>query len=142
MAKELKKLVIVESPAKARKIGGYLGDDYIVEASVGHIRDLPQKAADIPKEYKKIAWAKEGVNIEEGFEPLYVINPDKKAKVSELKALMKDADELILATDEDREGEAIASPSRSSSVARINSSASFISALSSETFAFLSGLIT
>jgi DNA topoisomerase-1 len=69
---------------------------------------LPQRAADIPKEYKKIAWAKEGVNIEEGFEPLYVINPDKRAKVSELKALMKDADELILATDEDREGEAIA----------------------------------
>ena len=102
------KLVIVESPAKARKIGGFLGDDYVVEASVGHIRDLPQRAADIPKEYKKIAWAKEGVNIEEGFEPLYVINPDKKAKVSELKALMKDADELILATDEDREGEAIA----------------------------------
>jgi DNA topoisomerase-1 len=102
------KLVIVESPAKARKIGGFLGDDYVVEASVGHIRDLPQRAADIPKEYKKIAWAKEGVNIEEGFEPLYVINPDKKAKVTELKALMKDADELILATDEDREGEAIA----------------------------------
>ncbi len=102
------KLVIVESPAKARKIGGFLGDDYVVEASVGHIRDLPQRAADIPKEYKKIAWAKEGVNIEAEFEPLYVINPDKKAKVAELKALMKDADELILATDEDREGEAIA----------------------------------
>ncbi len=102
------KLVIVESPAKARKIGGFLGDDYVVEASVGHIRDLPQRAADIPKEFKKISWAKEGVNIEEGFEPLYVINPDKRAKVSELKALMKDADELILATDEDREGEAIA----------------------------------
>ena len=102
------KLVIVESPAKARKIGGFLGDDYVVEASVGHIRDLPQRAADIPKEYKKIAWSKEGVNIEEDFEPLYVINPDKRAKVSELKALMKDADELILATDEDREGEAIA----------------------------------
>ena len=102
------KLVIVESPAKARKIGGFLGDEYVVEASVGHIRDLPQRAADIPKEYKKIAWAKEGVNIEEDFEPLYVINPDKRVKVSELKALMKDADELILATDEDREGEAIA----------------------------------
>lgn len=108
MARALKKLVIVESPAKARKIGGYLGDEYIVEASVGHIRDLPQRAADIPKEYKKIAWAKEGVNIEEDFAPLYVINPDKKAKVAELKALMKDAEELILATDEDREGEAIA----------------------------------
>ncbi len=108
MAKDLKKLVIVESPAKARKIGGYLGDEFIVEASVGHIRDLPQRAADIPKEYKGIAWAKEGVNIEEDFAPLYVINPDKKAKVAELKELMKGADELILATDEDREGEAIA----------------------------------
>ncbi|CAB4607951.1 unannotated protein [freshwater metagenome] len=105
---DLIKLVIVESPAKARKIGSYLGDGYVVEASVGHIRDLPQRAADIPKEYKKIAWAKEGVNIEEDFAPLYVINPDKKAKVAELKALMKDAEELILATDEDREGEAIA----------------------------------
>jgi len=105
---DLIKLVIVESPAKARKIGSYLGDGYVVEASVGHIRDLPQRAADIPKEYKKIAWAKEGVNIEEDFAPLYVIDPDKKAKVAELKALMKDAEELILATDEDREGEAIA----------------------------------
>jgi DNA topoisomerase-1 len=103
-----KKLVIVESPAKARKISGYLGDEYIVEASVGHIRDLPQRAADIPKEVKKFAWSKEGVDIENDFAPLYVINPDKKGKVSELKALMKEADELILATDEDREGEAIA----------------------------------
>jgi len=102
------KLVIVESPAKARKIGSFLGEEYVVEASVGHIRDLPQRAADIPKEYKKFAWAKEGVNIEEEFAPLYVINPDKKSKVAELKELMKDADELILATDEDREGEAIA----------------------------------
>ena len=102
------KLVIVESPAKARKIGSFLGDEYVVEASVGHIRDLPQRAADIPKEFKKFAWAKEGVNIEEEFAPLYVINPDKKTKVAELKELMKDADELILATDEDREGEAIA----------------------------------
>ena len=102
------KLVIVESPAKARKIGSFLGDEYVVEASVGHIRDLPQRAADIPKEYKKFAWAKEGVNIEEEFAPLYVINPDKKSKVAELKELMRDADELILATDEDREGEAIA----------------------------------
>jgi len=102
------KLVIVESPAKARKIGSFLGDEYVVEASVGHIRDLPQRAADIPKEYKQFAWAKEGVNIEEEFAPLYVINPDKKSKVAELKELMKDADELILATDEDREGEAIA----------------------------------
>jgi DNA topoisomerase-1 len=105
---KFRKLVIVESPAKARKITDYLGDDYIVEASVGHIRDLPQRAADIPKEVKKFAWSKEGVDIENDFAPLYVINPDKKGKVSELKALMKEADELILATDEDREGEAIA----------------------------------
>ena len=105
---ELKKLVIVESPAKARKIGDYLGDGFIVEASVGHIRDLPQRAADIPKDVKKLAWSKEGVDIENDFAPLYVINPDKKAKVAELKELMKQADELLLATDEDREGEAIA----------------------------------
>jgi DNA topoisomerase-1 len=108
LAKQLKKLVIVESPAKARKIGGYLGDDYVVEASIGHIRDLPQRAADIPKEYKKFAWSREGVDIENDFAPLYVINRDKKDKVQELKDLLKDADELILATDEDREGEAIA----------------------------------
>ena len=105
---EFKKLVIVESPAKARKICEYLGDGFIVEASVGHIRDLPQRAADIPKEVKKLAWSKEGVDIENDFAPLYVINPDKRAKVAELKELMKDADELLLATDEDREGEAIA----------------------------------
>jgi DNA topoisomerase-1 len=108
LAKKLKKLVIVESPAKARKIGGYLGDDYIVEASIGHIRDLPQRAADIPKEYKKFPWSREGVDIENDFAPLYVINPDKKQKVQELKDLLKESDELILATDEDREGEAIA----------------------------------
>ena len=88
-----KKLVIVESPAKARKIADYLGDEYIVEASVGHIRDLPQRAADIPKEVKKFAWSKEGVDIENDFAPLYVINPDKKGKVSELKALMEEAED-------------------------------------------------
>jgi DNA topoisomerase-1 len=108
LVKQLKKLVIVESPAKARKIGGYLGDDYVVEASVGHIRDLPQRAADIPKEFKKFPWSREGVDIENDFAPLYVINRDKKDKVQELKDLLQDADELILATDEDREGEAIA----------------------------------
>jgi DNA topoisomerase-1 len=108
LAKKRKKLVIVESPAKARKIGGYLGDDYIVEASIGHIRDLPQRAADIPKEFKKFPWSREGVDIENDFAPLYVINPDKKQKVQELKDLLKESDELILATDEDREGEAIA----------------------------------
>ncbi|MEY3430341.1 MAG: hypothetical protein RJB30_273, partial [Actinomycetota bacterium] len=100
--------MIVESPAKAKKIGGFLGDDYIVEASIGHIRDLPQRAADIPKEYKKFPWSREGVDIENEFAPLYVINPDKKQKVQELKELLTEADELILATDEDREGEAIA----------------------------------
>ena len=100
--------MIVESPAKARKIGGYLGDDYVVKASIGHIRDLPQRAADIPKEYKKFAWSREGVDIENDFAPLYVINRDKKDKVQELKDLLKDSAELILATDEDREGEAIA----------------------------------
>ena len=73
--------MIVESPAKARKIGGYLGDDYIVEASIGHIRDLPQRAADIPKEVKKFPWSREDVDIENGFTPLYVINPNKKQKV-------------------------------------------------------------
>jgi len=107
MAKK-KTLVIVESPAKAKKIGSFLGSDYVVEASLGHIRDLPQRAADIPADVKKEKWAKEGVNVDKDFEPLYVINPDKKKKVSELKALLKDADELYLATDEDREGEAIA----------------------------------
>ena len=103
-----KRLVIVESPAKARTIKGYLGDDFIVESSVGHIRDLPERAADIPEEYKKEKWARLGVNVEDEFRPLYIIDPDKKKRVSELKKLLKNADELLLATDEDREGEAIA----------------------------------
>src|ERR671928_1877505 len=102
------KLVIVESPAKAKTIAGYLGKDFVVESSVGHIRDLPERAADIPAEYKKEKWSRLGVNVEKDFEPLYVVDPDKKKKVSELKKLLKDADELLLATDEDREGEAIA----------------------------------
>jgi DNA topoisomerase-1 len=103
-----RRLVIVESPAKAKTIAGYLGDDFVVESSVGHIRDLPERAADIPAEYKKEKWARLGVNVDDGFRPLYVVDPDKKKKVSELKKLLKDADELLLATDEDREGEAIA----------------------------------
>ncbi|HEY8409087.1 MAG TPA: type I DNA topoisomerase [Gaiellaceae bacterium] len=103
-----KRLVIVESPAKAKTIAGYLGKDFVVESSVGHIRDLPERAADIPAEYKKEKWSRLGVNVENDFEPLYVVDPDKKKKVSELKKLLKDADELLLATDEDREGEAIA----------------------------------
>src|SRR5713226_8286568 len=103
-----KRLVIVESPAKARTIKGYLGDDFVVESSVGHIRDLPERAADIPEEYKKEKWARLGVNVADGFRPLYIVDPDKKKRVSELKKLLKNADELLLATDEDREGEAIA----------------------------------
>lgn len=103
-----KTLVIVESATKAKKIQNYLGDDYVVEASVGHIRDLPGRAADIPAKYKKEPWAKLGVNPENGFTPIYVVSPDKKKKVSDLKAKLKDADKLLLATDPDREGEAIA----------------------------------
>ncbi len=104
----VRRLVIVESPAKARTISQYLGPDYVVESSIGHIRDLPSSAAQIPKEYKKEPWARLGVNIEANFEPLYVVPPDKAEQVKKLRALMKDADELYLATDEDREGEAIA----------------------------------
>jgi DNA topoisomerase-1 len=103
-----KRLVIVESPAKARTIANYLGDDFVVESSVGHIRDLPTKAAEIPERYKKEPWARLGVNVEHDFEPLYVVDPGKKKKVSELRQQLADADELWLATDEDREGEAIA----------------------------------
>jgi DNA topoisomerase-1 len=102
------KLVIVESPAKAKTIGGYLGDGYVVEASIGHIRDLPRNAADVPAAYKGQPWARLGVDTEHDFEPLYVISPDRKQQVSKLKSLVKNADELYLATDEDREGEAIA----------------------------------
>jgi DNA topoisomerase-1 len=102
------KLVIVESPAKAKTIGGYLGQGYTVEASIGHIRDLPRNAADVPAAYKGQPWARLGVNTEQDFEPLYVVSPDRKQQVSKLKALVKDADEIYLATDEDREGEAIA----------------------------------
>jgi DNA topoisomerase-1 len=103
-----RRLVIVESPTKARKIAPYLGKDYVVEASVGHIRDLPRGAADVPAKYKGESWARLGVNVDHDFEPLYVVSPDKKSKVTELKSLLKDADELFLATDPDREGEAIA----------------------------------
>ena len=102
------KLVIVESPAKAKTISGYLGKGYTVESSIGHIRDLPRNAADVPKQYKAEPWARLGVNTENDFEPLYVVSPDRKQQVSKLKSLVKDADELYLATDEDREGEAIA----------------------------------
>ncbi len=107
-AKRGTRLVIVESPAKARTIAGYLGRGYVVESSIGHIRDLPDKAADIPAKYKKEPWARLGVNVDAGFEPLYVVNPDKKQQVGKLRKLLGEADELLLATDEDREGEAIA----------------------------------
>ncbi|HIZ99096.1 MAG TPA: type I DNA topoisomerase [Candidatus Janibacter merdipullorum] len=101
------KLVIVESPAKAKTIAGYLGKDFVVEASVGHIRDIPTPS-EMPAEMKKGPFGRFGINIEEGFEPYYVVDPGKKKKVTELKRLLKDADTLYLATDEDREGEAIA----------------------------------
>ena len=103
-----RRLVIVESPAKARTIAGYLGKDYVVESSIGHIRDMPDKAAEIPAKYRGEPWARLGVNVDHDFEPLYVVNPDKRQQVSKLKQLLKGADELLLATDEDREGEAIA----------------------------------
>jgi DNA topoisomerase I len=103
-----KRLVIVESPAKARTIAGYLGPDFVVESSVGHIRDLPDSAAEIPEKYKGESWARLGVDVEHGFEPLYVVDPDKKKTVAQLKKQLAEADELLLATDEDREGEAIA----------------------------------
>ena len=101
-------LVIVESPAKAKKIAEYLGDDFVVESSIGHIRDLPRNAADIPAAYKAEKWSRMGIDVENDFKPLYVVSPDKKDQIKKLKSLLKDSDELYLATDEDREGEAIA----------------------------------
>jgi DNA topoisomerase I len=101
-------LVIVESPAKARTIAGYLGRGYVVESSIGHIRDMPDKAAEIPVKYRKEPWARLGVDVDHDFEALYVVNADKKSQVTKLKQLLSGADELLLATDEDREGEAIA----------------------------------
>ena len=100
--------MIVESPAKARTIARFLGDDYTVESSVGHVRDLPAKAAEVPEAYKKEKWANLGVDVDNHFKPLYIVSPNKKDHVRHLKAALKDASELYLATDEDREGEAIA----------------------------------
>ncbi|QIY72535.1 type I DNA topoisomerase [Streptomyces sp. RLB1-33] len=102
-----RRLVIVESPAKAKTIKGYLGPGYVVEASVGHIRDLPNGAAEVPEEYTGEV-RRLGVDVEHDFQPIYVVNADKKAQVKKLKDLLRDSDELYLATDEDREGEAIA----------------------------------
>ena len=102
-----KHLVIVESPTKAKTLRKFLGKDYVVESSVGHIRDLPANAAEVPASLKGQRWASLGVNVEEGFQPLYVVQPVKKKKIAELKALLQGVDILLLATDEDREGEAI-----------------------------------
>ena len=101
-------LVIVESPAKANTIAGYLGSGYVVESSIGHVRDLPQSAADIPKQYKDQPWARLGIDVDHGFKPLYVVTPDKRKQITKLRKLLATADVLYLATDEDREGEAIA----------------------------------
>lgn len=102
-----RRLVIVESPAKAKTIKGYLGPGYVVEASVGHIRDLPNGAAEVPDKYTGEV-RRLGVDVEHDFQPVYVVNSDKKSQVKKLKELLADSDELFLATDEDREGEAIA----------------------------------
>jgi len=107
-------LVIVESPAKAKTINGYLdrvapdGRKYDVEASVGHIRDLAAKASELPEDVRKMPWAKYAVNVDDAYQPYYVVHADKKQRIAELKRKLKNADELLLATDEDREGEAIA----------------------------------
>lgn len=103
-----RRLVIVESPAKAKTIAGYLGGDFVVESSIGHIRDLPRNAADVPAAQKGLPWARLGVDVDNDFATLYVVSPDKKSQVAKLKSLLKEASELYLATDEDREGEAIA----------------------------------
>src|SRR5499426_3741937 len=100
-------LVIVESPAKAKTISKYLGKDWMVEASIGHVRDLPANAAEIPASVKGEKWARLGVDVDRDYAPLYVVPSEKKKVIRELKAKLKEAKELYLATDEDREGEAI-----------------------------------
>ncbi|MEM7481326.1 MAG: type I DNA topoisomerase [Acidobacteriota bacterium] len=107
MSTDTKHLVIVESPAKANTISRFLGDEYQVEASYGHVRDLPQNAKEIPAAVRKQTWARLGVNVDGGFEPLYVVPADKKKHVKRMKDALKKADRLLLATDEDREGESI-----------------------------------
>ncbi|MFN8421351.1 MAG: toprim domain-containing protein [Anaerolineae bacterium] len=101
------RLVIVESPTKAKTIRGFLPKGYQVEASMGHVRDLPESASEIPKDLKGKDWARLGVNTQSNFEPLYIVPSSKRKVVNELKDALKDAEELILATDEDREGESI-----------------------------------
>ena len=101
-------LVIVESPAKAKTIAGYLGSTYVVESSIGHVRDLPRNAADVPAAYKNESWARLGIDVDNDFKPLYVITADRKDQIKKLRSIVKDVDEIYLATDEDREGEAIA----------------------------------
>jgi len=103
-----KPLVIVESPAKAKTISRFLGDEFVVESSIGHVRDLPVDAADVPAAYKGQPWSRLGVDVDNDFKPLYVVSREKKQQVSKLKELLKGASELYLATDEDREGESIA----------------------------------
>ncbi|MDQ1402273.1 MAG: topoisomerase [Actinomycetota bacterium] len=104
-----KPLVIVESPAKAKTIAGFLGQDYVVESSIGHIRDLPARAAEVPAAYKGEPWARLGIDVDNDFKPLYIVPPGRaKEQVKKLKGLLKDASEIYLATDEDREGESIA----------------------------------
>jgi DNA topoisomerase-1 len=102
-----KPLVIVESPAKAKTLGRFLGNKYRVEASYGHIRDLPESASDVPKEIKEKDWGRLGVDVEQDFTPYYVVPSDKRKQVAHLKTAVKDASELLLATDPDREGESI-----------------------------------
>jgi DNA topoisomerase-1 len=103
-----KPLVIVESPAKAKTIAGYLGSDYVVESSIGHIRDLPRSAADVPAAFKSEPWARLGVDVDNDFKPLYVVSREKREQVAKLRRLVAAASEVYLATDEDREGESIA----------------------------------
>ena len=103
-----KALVIVESPAKANTIARFLGSGFVVESSIGHIRDLPRSAADVPARYKQQPWARLGIDVDNGFKPLYVVPPDKRRQIRKLKDLLAKAEVLYLATDEDREGEAIA----------------------------------
>jgi DNA topoisomerase I len=104
----MSKLVIVESPTKARTIAGFLGSDYVVESSMGHVRDLPRNAADVPASFRDEPWARLGVDVENDFKPLYVVQSSRRKQITRLKRLVREAEEVILATDEDREGESIA----------------------------------